>query len=66
MRRPTHFLATAILLIIPSIAIAHAGSVSSTGHVSRVEMHTNRHFINHRYSAFNEPVTIEPSKGAGG
>ena len=40
--------------------------IDGTGLVRRAEMRAQGHFMDHRYYAFNEPVTIEPPKGAEG
>jgi copper transport protein len=39
--------------------------IDGKGLVRRAEMRAQGHFMDHRYFAFNEPVTIEPPKGAG-
>lgn len=57
--------------------VAHLGGSETTpvwfklwidgdGLVRRAEMRAQGHFMDHRYFAFNEPVTIEPPKGAEG
>jgi copper transport protein len=38
--------------------------IDEGGRVRRAEMRAQGHFMDHRYFAFNEPVTIEPPKGA--
>jgi copper transport protein len=40
--------------------------IDGGGLVRRAEMRAQGHFMDHRYFAFNEPVTIEPPKGAEG
>jgi copper transport protein len=40
--------------------------IDEDGLVRRAEMRAKGHFMDHRYFAFNEPVTIEPPKGAEG
>ena len=40
--------------------------IDGDGLVRRAEMRAQGHFMDHRYFAFNEPVTIEPPKGAEG
>lgn len=40
--------------------------IDGTGLVRRAEMRAQGHFMDHRYFAFNEPVTIRPPKGAEG
>jgi copper transport protein len=40
--------------------------IDGDGIVRRAEMRAQGHFMDHRYFAFNEPVTIEPPKEAGG
>lgn len=41
-------------------------SIDRDGLVRRAEMRAQGHFMDHRYLAFNEPVTIEPPEGAEG
>jgi copper transport protein len=38
--------------------------VGEDGLVRRAEMHAPGHFMDHRYYAFDEPITIEPPEGA--
>jgi copper transport protein len=40
--------------------------IDGEGLVRRAEMRAQGHFMDHRYFAFNRPVTIEPPKGAQG
>lgn len=40
--------------------------IGTDGLVRRAEMRAQGHFMDHRYFAFDEPVTIEPPKGAEG